>query len=292
MKKSIILLFLVCATNAYGQMDTLMLYNKADSLMKKKNYSAAYQILKAIEPPVKKADVLSKKIISHYIVAISLLEKRARLSEKWDTSLFLGQEGLRIIQLWKPAFETEFTEREFWIHKNLIVTYFGLGQIDKTIAHKELLYKAYKKKKLPKGIDICYNFSYFKWMDKNIWGYEFYPEIGDKEVEDRYTKIIYLVYSTKPDGSDNKQLFRFHILKYHRLEDTNLKYDYVLERQTDTETERLWGSYYKFTYQKKIDYLKLKNDIVEILENASAPNVERRIKRERTMESINFLMAE
>jgi hypothetical protein len=111
-------------------------------------------------------------------------------------------------------------------------------------------------------------------------------------VEDRYTKIIYLVYSTKPDGSDDKQLFRFHILKYHRLEDTNLKYDYVLERQTDTETERLWGSYYKYTYHKKIDYLKLKKDIVEILENNSEPNIERRIKRERTMESINFLLAE
>ncbi len=292
MKRSIILLFLIFAINAYGQIDTLSLYNKADSLMKKKNYSAAYQILKAIEPSVKKADVLSKKIISHYIVAITLMEKRERLSEKWDSSLFYGQEGLRIIQLWKPFFEIEFTEREFWMHKNLIVTYFGLNQIEKAQVHKELLYKAYKKKKLPNGIDICYNFSYFKWRDKNIWGYEFYPEIGDKEVEDRYTKIIYLIYSTKPDGSDDKQLYRFHVIKYHRLEDSNQKYDYVLERQRDTETERLWGSFYKYTYQKKINYIKLKKDIVEILETNSPPNVERRIKRDNSQKSINFQLAE
>jgi hypothetical protein len=162
MKRSIILLFLFFAVNAHGQTDTLSLYNKADSLMKKKSYPAAYQILKTIEPSVKKADVLSKKIISHYIVAITLLEKRARLSEKWDTALFFGQEGLRIIQLWKPAFAPEFTERELWMHKNLIVTYFGLGQLEKLKAHKDLLYKAYKNKKLPKGIDICFNFSYFK----------------------------------------------------------------------------------------------------------------------------------
>lgn len=292
MKRSIIFLFLIFAVNAYGQRDTLSLYNKADSLMKKKNYSAAYQILKAIEPSVKKADVLSEKIISHYIVAITLMEKRERLSEKWDSSLFYGQEGLRIIQLWKPFFEIEFAEREFWMHKNLIVTYFGLNQIEKAQVHKELLYKAYKKKRLPKGIDICYNFSYFKWRDKNIWGYEFYPEIGDKEVEDRYTKIIYLIYSTKPDGSDDKQLYRFHVIKYHRLEDSNLKYDYVLERQTDTKIERIWESFYKYTYQKKINYIKLKKDIVEIMETNSTPTVERRIRNERTFESVNFLLAE
>ena len=200
------------------------------------------------------------------------------MNEQYENSLKYGLEALRLIEIGKKYFDKEFASREFWMHKNLVVSYFGLGQLDKFQKHKDILYKAYKKKKLPEGIDEYFNFSFFKWEDKNIWGYEWYPELGDPETKGSFTKIVVYVYSTNEDGSDNEQLFRFHVKKFHKFNAKSVSFDYLLEKQYDTEKENISGSYYNYTYNSKIDYIKLKSDILEILKNDIQPDSRRIIK--------------
>ncbi|MGI6291014.1 MAG: hypothetical protein ACOXZH_01080 [Bacteroidales bacterium] len=55
----------------------------------------------------------------------------------------------------------------------------------------------------------------------------------------------------------------------------NTKFDYLLERQIDTEDARISGSYYQYTYKEDIDYKKLKDDIKEIIIKKIEPSSRR-----------------
>src|SRR5690606_32999310 len=179
-------------------------------------------------------------ILWYYVGATSELEKQNRTAEKFDKSLQFGLEALKLIEKGKSYFDEKFASREYWMQKNIVVSYFGLGQIDNALKHKDILYKAYKDKKLPDGLDKNFNFTFFKWEDKNIWGYEWYPELGDPETQGSFSKIVYYVYSTNPDGTDKDQLYRLHVLKFHKF-DSSEKFDYVLTKRLETATNEVSG---------------------------------------------------
>ncbi|MGO8055637.1 hypothetical protein, partial [Rhizobium leguminosarum] len=108
----------------------------------------------------------------------------------------------------------------------IVVSYFGMGQIENAKKYKDILYTAYKEKKLPKGLDEYYNFSFFKWDNKNVWGYEWFEELPDNRSDRSFSKVVYYVYSTNPDGTDKDQLYRLHVLMFHKI-DASIKFDYV-----------------------------------------------------------------
>jgi hypothetical protein len=274
MKKQLTILLLTISTVTFGQTEILKKYQAADSLLQADNFSEAYNILKEIEPKCDKKDTLYSNILWYYVGATSELEKQNRANEKFDKSLDYGLEALKLITKGKKYFDEKFSLREFWMHKNIIVSYFGLGQFDKVKTHRDILYKAYKDKKLPEGIDGYFNFDFFKLKDKNIWGYEWYPELPEDRFLGSFTKIVYYVYSTNPDGTDKDQLFRFHVLMFHQ-ESKNTKFDYLLEKQVETNEDTISGSYYQYTYKKDIDYKKLKDDIKEIVTEEIEPSSRR-----------------
>jgi len=271
MKKQLTILLLTISTITMGQTEISKKYQTADSLLQSENFLEAYNLFKEIEPMCDKNDTLYKHILWHYVGAISVLEKQNRMSEKFAQSLQYGLEALKLIENGKVYFDEKFASREFWMHKNIVVSYFGLGQLDKAQKHKDILYKAYKDKKLPKGIDNYFNFSFFKWEDKNVWGYEWYPELGDPETQGSFSKIVYYVYSTNPDGSDKDQLYRLHVLKFHKF-DNSVEFDYVLTKRLETATNEVSGTLYAYTYDKKIDYAKLQADIIEVLKGNYQPD--------------------
>jgi hypothetical protein len=225
-----------------------------------------------------KKDTLYKYVLWYYVGATSELEKQHRTSEKFDKSLQYGLEALKLIEKGKSYFDEKFATREFWMQKNIVVSYFGLGQIENAIKHKDFLYKSYKDKRLPDGLDKNFNFTFFKWEDKNVWGYEWYPELGDPETEGSFSKIVYYVYSTNPDGSDKHQLYRLQVLKFHKF-DNSVKFDYVLTKRLETATNEVSGTLYAYTYNKKIDYLKLQTDIKEVLKGNYEPHSKSTIKK-------------
>lgn len=278
MKKQLTILLLTISTVTFGQTEILKEYQTADSLLQADNYSEAYNILKEIEPKCDKKDTLYSYILWYYVGATSELEKQNRTAEKFDKSLQFGLEALKLIEKGKSYFDEKFASREYWMQKNIVVSYFGLGQIDNALKHKDILYKAYKDKKLPDGLDKNFNFTFFKWEDKNIWGYEWYPELGDPETQGSFSKIVYYVYSTNPDGSDKDQLYRLHVLKFHKF-DNSVKFDYVLTKRLETATNKVSGTLYAYTYDKKIDYVKLQADIKEVLKGNYEPDTKSTIKK-------------
>ena len=278
MKKQITILLLTISTVTFGQTEIMKRYRTADSLLQVENFSGAYTILKEIEPKCDNKDTLYSYILWYYVGATSELEKQNRTNEKFTKSLQYGLEALTLIDKGKSYFDEEFASRNFWMHKNLIVSYFGLGQLDKAQKHKDILYKAYKEKKLPEGLNEYFNFTFLKWKDKNVWGYELYPELGDPETKGSFSKIVYYVYSTNPDGSDKDQLYRLHVLKFHKF-DNSVKFDYVLTKRLETATNEVSGTLYAYTYDKKIDYVKLQADIKEVLNGNYEPDAKSTIKK-------------
>ncbi|MCL9804950.1 hypothetical protein NAT51_05440 [Flavobacterium amniphilum] len=206
------------------------------------------------------------------------LERSSRLKENFPKSLEYGQEALKLIRDGQKVFDTTFAKREPWMIKNLVVSNFGLKKPDEAKKYKSQLYERYHKKQLPEGIDGYFNFDYFILDDKNIWGYEWYPELPEDRFSSSFTKVVYYVYSRNADGSDKDQLYRFHVLMFHQ-NSTNTKFDYILEKQQEINNQLVSGSYYSFTYKKDIDYLKLREDIKKIVSEQIQPDTRRTITR-------------
>lgn len=146
-----------------------------------------------------------------------MIEKSHRDNQRFDSSLHYGLETLRLIGKGKPYFDQDFLKREYFMTKNIVVSYFGLGQLDNAQKYKEKLYQAYRDKLRPKGMDAFFNFSFFKWEGKNVWGYEWFEEPPEDRFSKSFSKIVYYVYDTKPDGTDKDQLYRYHPLSEHRI---------------------------------------------------------------------------
>lgn len=270
MRTTLFILSLITAMSACGQTELLTKYRKADSLLAD-NLTEAYQLLKEVEAGCDKSDTLYTYSLWYSVVAASELEKQSRMNEEFESSLKYGTEALQLIEKGKAYFDEQFAAREYWMHKNLVVTHFGLGQLEEAEKHKAVLYEAYQKKQLPEGLHQYFNFTFFKWEDKNVWGYEWYPELGDPETEGSFSKIVYYVYSTNPDGSDNEQLYRLHVLKFHKF-GNDVKFDYVLTKRLETAKNEVNGTLYAYTYTKKIDYVKLQADILEVLKGNYEPD--------------------
>ncbi len=271
MNKLITFLFLIASNFCFGQTEILRKYQMADSLMQSNDFKAAYNIYKDIEPKCDKKDTIYNDILWYYTSMVTQVEKAYRDNQQFDSSLYYGLEALKLIEKSKPYFDEKFASRQYFMTKNIVVSYFGLGQLENVKKYKDILYKAYKDTALPKGLDEYFNFDFFKWEDKNIWGYEWFEELPEDRFSKSFTKIVYYVYSTNPDGTDKDQLYRLHVLMFHNI-DPSSKIDYVLTKYLVTAKQEKSGTLYAYTYTKDIDYKKLQADIKEVLKGNYQPN--------------------
>jgi len=271
----------ILSTNLlFSQTNTINeIYADASNLLKENKIEKAYELYKKLYSKVDSQDTLKNYITWYYIGTASELESQSRMNENFEKSLTYGLESLKLIQDNKSNFNESFAEREPWMIKNIIVSYFGLNNFDKAKEYKSILYKRYNENNLPKGIDNYFNFDFFRLGDKNIWGYEWFAELPENRFSSSFTKVIYYVYSTNPDGSDKEQLYRFHVLMFHQ-DPKDAKFDYILERQIETDKGMVSGSYYQYTYKEDIDYKKLRNDIIEIVTKEIEPDTRRTISKQ------------
>lgn len=274
MKKIILILLFSVSAVTIGQMNNTMTFQMAEQLYEKGEYKVVYHLLEDVKDDVDEEDPFYKNVVMLMASSLFKLEQESRLKGEYDEALDYAFESLDII---KEGIELEienFEAREYWMHKNIVNSYFGQGEINDANDYKEVLYEAYEEGKLPEGLDRCFNFSYFKWDDKNIWGYEYYPELGDSETEGSFSKIVYFIYSTNSDGTDNEQLFRLHVLKFHKLGNSDIDFDYVLTLRASSETNESSRTLYSYTYKKDFDYEKLQKDIKEVLTEVFKQEVE------------------
>jgi hypothetical protein len=221
--------------------------------------------LKILELNPNLTDESYQNVLWIYIVSITKVEKDFRDNQKFDSSLYYGLEALKLITKGKNYFDKDLISQEYLMIKNVVVSYFGLGDLENANKYKDILYSAYKDKILPKGMDEYFNFNFFKWKDLNIWGYEWFEDLPEDRFSKSFTKIVYYVYSTNSNGTDKDQLYRLHVLMFHNIDPAN-NIDYILTKKFMVEKREVSKTLYKYTYSKDIDYKKLQSDIKEILE--------------------------
>ena len=154
----------------------------------------------------------------------------------------------------------------------MIVAYFGLNKLDSARIYQDSLYAAYHTKTLPEGLDKYYNFEKFIWHDLNVWGYEWYPNLGDPESEGSFTKNVYYIYSRKKDGTDNEQLYRLHVLKVHKADDEMP--DFVLTAYFNPGPDEIRQTLWRFTYSNPVDYVKLREDVRTVIQKIAEESKE------------------
>jgi len=275
MRKLFLLLTLIPFL-AFGQDDFVKKYNLADSLINNDQIDLGYMILKELETKIPESDTLYDYNLWYLIGVVTHLEANNRFNEDFQSSLKYGLEAVELIKKGKKRFDKEFAEREYFMIKNIIVSYFGLGDFEKGQEYKEMLYKAYKKKTLPEGMNEYFNFDFFRIDNKNIWGYEWFEKLPKDRFSSSFTKVVYYVYSTNPDGSDKEQLYRLHVLMFHG----NMKnFDYVMDKRVETATNEVGGTMYSYTYKEEIDYKKLHNDVIQIVKDDKQPDTKRTVPK-------------
>ncbi len=272
------LILLLIPILGFGQNDYLSDYKKAEALLQTNEIDTAYVRFSELEKTLSKEDTLYEYALWYKVGTASYLEDVNRFQEKFDKSLRYGLEALDAIEKGIEIFDEEFTKRKYFMIRNIIVSHYGLGNFQEGKIWKDKMYNAKENNLLPEGIDEYFNYDFFKFEDKNIWGYEWYAELPENRFSSSFTKVVYYVYSTNPDGSDKDQLYRFHVLMFHG---NNENFDYVMDKRLETATEQVSGTLYSYTYKEDIDFEKLKNDVKEVLKGNLQPDTRRTTTKDK-----------
>jgi tetratricopeptide (TPR) repeat protein len=278
MKKINILILLLIPIIGFGQNDYLNEYLKAENLLQTNEIDTAFVKFKELEKSLPKNDSLYENALWYKVATATHLEEIYRFQEKFEQSLTFAREALDGIEKGIEIFDEDFAKRKFFMVKNIMVANYGLGNFEEGKKWKEKMYEAKEKNQLPEGIDENFNFDFFKFKDKNIWGYEWYAELPKDRFSSSFTKVVYYVYSTNPDGSDKDQLYRLHVLMFHG---NNENFDYVMDKRLETATEEVSGTLYSYTYKEYINYEKLKNDVKEVLKGNLKPDTKRTMTKDK-----------
>ncbi|MGB0524508.1 MAG: hypothetical protein ACPGJS_16165 [Flammeovirgaceae bacterium] len=260
----ITLLWCSLSTYCFGQTHIDSLFKLADEHVESKRYEVAKDIYLEVKQDVKKGSqdyqYAAEQLAMIYFLGKDQLREAGQYQASIDYLLtfiqYIKKEKGNIRSLW-------LKEKYYFLIRTIIQNYFSLNQLNEAKKYQAILYKAYRKKQLPKGIDRYYSFDNFKWKDKNVWAYEWYPELGSPESEGSFSKIVYYVYSTDEAGKDKEQLYRLHVLKVHKIDNTMP--DYVLTKRLEASIHEFSGTLWAYTYNTPIDYNKLKKDVIEVL---------------------------
>lgn len=284
MKIKLILLLFFISGNTFAQNNFLEEYYEAEKLIHTQEIDLAFSKFKDIEQRISKNDTLYEYALWFTIGTAMYLEEVNRLDEKFEKSLEFGLEALDGIEKGDGIFGDEFMENKYFMIRNIMISHYGLDDFEQGKKWKDKLYKAKENELIPDGIDTYFNYDFFTFEDKNIWGYEWFEALPKDRFSTSFTKVVYYVYSTNPDGSDKDQLYRLHVLMFHG---NNENFDYVLDKRYETETEDVSGTFYAYTYQENIDFKKLKHDVKEILKGDLQPDT-KRISTKNKEDKINI----
>jgi hypothetical protein len=272
-----ILLMSPFCSSLFGQ-NNLDIYAKADSLYQLERYVEALPLYKRLESSIDKKDTLYTYVLWYYGTTLGQIERSYAKDMDWENTLKYAIEYEAVIERADGILREDYQDRKFWLYKDFIRAYYGLDKPEKADPYRNKLYKAHKSKTLPEGIHHNFNFENFVLDNKNIWGYEWYPELGDPETQGSFAKVVYYIYSRTGDGEDKEQLYNLSVLKFHKI-DPKTKFDYVLTKRIATATEETGGTLYSYTYDKNLDYEKLHSDIIEVVKGNLEPDTKNRSKR-------------
>ena len=240
--------------------------NKAYAFYKIKQYDSSLVYFDALRKQVSKTDTIFGDVAFGYAASLYFQELAAKNREDWDGTSRYASAFLSELQENGALVGGGLMEKKYFAIKDLVVANFGMDKKEVAKKYQELLYEAYQKKHLPEGIDKYYNFQKFTWKRLNIWAYEWYPNLGDKETEGSFSKQVYYIYSRDEYGADKEQLCRLHTIKIHKLSPDNPKADYVLTFKRKTEQGEASRTLWEYTFFNPVDYNELNKAVMAFLE--------------------------
>jgi tetratricopeptide (TPR) repeat protein len=249
-------------------------YDRLDSLVSAGLTEEAYRFTKDMYLGTKPSDTSFLDAMIVYFSMADYYQRELWMGESYQKAIEVNQERLDLIHKYKKLFNKEFAEQEYFIYRNMAVCYTGLGDYAHAQKYRDMLYAAQKKGKLPCEFELChyFNFDFFKVDTLNVWGYEWYDQLPKDRFSTSFTKIVYYVYSTDASGNDKDQLYRLHVLMFHG---TGQPFDYIMDKHISTKDGEISGSMYAYTYNEKIDFKKLHNDVLEIVRENKKTDTQR-----------------
>ena len=269
MNKSILSFFAFYFSIAALGQSTDELFQKADSAyFDYKDYPTALKYYREIKDHLKPSDKDYAYIVDKIARSLFFLQQL----NKGDNvkSIEYSHQFIDLANKEGSYITPEVLDKKYFMYKNLIVGYFGLGQMAKAKPFQDTLYKAYKNKQLPDGIDHFYCFEMFVYNNQNVWGYEAFPQLGDKDAQGSFSKHIYYIYSRDNDGNDKDELFTLETVKVHKLNGSEP--DFVLTRRTRKNGQEISETIWTYTFNNPVDYKELHNVIVEFLKGGVKPD--------------------
>ncbi|MFK7747967.1 MAG: hypothetical protein AB8B65_06240 [Kordia sp.] len=278
MKKATFLILVLIPILGFSQKNFIDEYKIAEKLLQSAQIDSAYVKFNALEKSVPKNDTIYQYALWYKVATATHLQEVNRYKQKYQQSLEFAEQALDGIEKGIEMFDENFAKRKFFMVKNIIVANYGLGNFEEGEKWKKKMYEAKEQNQLPEGIDQHFNFDFFKFEDKNIWGYEWYAELPEDRFSSSFTKVVYYVYSTNTDGSDKDQLYRLHVLMFHGANDN---FDYVMDKRLETAKGEVSGTLYTYNYKEDIDFEKLKNDVKEVLKGNLQPDTKRTMTKDK-----------
>lgn len=236
---------------------------EANAFLDDKDYVNSLKLFREIYAQVNHKDTTFNSVAYGLCASLfyTIIDKKAK--DDWNATADLSVEFIKVLRDDKDFIPKGLQEKKYWAYKDLVVAYFGLEQRDKAKPYQKKLYDAFKKKQLPEGIEHCYNFEKIVHNNQNVWGYEWFAELGDKEAEGSFSKQVYYIYSQDSLGRDKDQLFTLETVKIHKLKKDEP--DFVLTKRVYDKKKEQSETIWTYTFDSPIDYEKLHNAIVEYL---------------------------
>jgi tetratricopeptide (TPR) repeat protein len=250
MKKLIMILYfgLVLQTITYGQTIN-QLFQKADSsYFDYQDYKSAIDLYNKILNKLNPSDKDYNYVVDKIAKSLFYVEQQVREENDFLKSIEYSKEFITIIEKEEKYIDKEIVTKKYWMYKNIVMDYFALGKKDEAKPYQDKLYQAYNNKELPEGINQYYCFEKFVHNNLNVWGYEWFAKLGDKETEGSFSKHVYYIYSRDSIDNDKDLLFTLHTVKIHKLKGDEP--DFVLTKRTynnnQEQSESIWNCTFAF----------------------------------------------
>lgn len=267
-----LLMILVPAATAQQQQPSIQ-FEKAGRLFAAKKYDEALQLIRSLDLRENLDDDLKKDIRWAHISALTALAKTARQQEDWARAYKFSKQSVDVLEdsgdEYSGPFLDQLTARRFWSYKNMVLACHGLEKSREAKLYRDKLYTAYSEKKLPNGLDQSFNFDFYRTAGQNVWGYEYFPQLGDPSTKGSFTKFLYHVYEANEDGSDKAVLYRLHVLKFHKINEDD-KGDYVLALRRVVDGQERSETLYEYLYDEPVEIEKLRRDIRQVVKKRSS----------------------
>ncbi len=265
MKLFLLNIVLFTVFSASAQTDVNSLLAKADSAyFDYKDYKSSLALYKSAKAKLKMTDKDYAYTVDKIAKSLFYYQFDESKSENYKSSIALSKELIEILDYQNQLVDTALLAKRYWLYKNIIMGYFSLGESSQAKAYQDLMYKAYLKKSLPEGLENQYCFEKFVYKGMNVWGYERYAKLGDKETEGSFSKHIYYIYSRDSNGEDNEQQYTLHTVKIHKFKGDEP--DYVLTKRSSNGEQEISESIWTFTFNDPIDYGKLHQAILHYMD--------------------------